>query len=233
VKGGSDSELNVGKVMQRRKANPYIQEIESQTATLEKLWERLKAEHDEKLYAMIFNGWKRGLDKRDKEFLSKRAKEPLDKILLMINKSVEEILAWLKSARGKPGRHPDPFNVLCYHIINKYTQRKIVPDREKGGRRYLYKKDGQHKLGRNWQLILFFLLDIHLHSTPIPHLEKFVSKNKNKSAVDALRILKTGLWNSYKNFPPLEGWPFPRKRYETGFRKLIVKDDGRLKIGCL
>jgi len=137
---------------------------------------------------------------------------------------IEFDLNWLKMARGKPGRHPKPFNVFAYHMINEFTRRKI----DKDGK-YVKRKDGQHRLERYWEFILFFCLYTHFHMKELPEIKRFIIKNKNKPARDALRILKNMLWNAYKNFPPLEGWPFPRKQYETGFRKLIVKDDGSLK----
>lgn len=137
----------------------------------------------------------------------------------------EHILNWLKIARGKPGRHPKPFNVFVYHVINKCTHWKFDENHKP-----VYHKDGQHKLERDWKLILFLILDTHIHRKKLLELRKFISENKNKPAHKALRTLKEKLWNIYKNFPPLEGWSLPRKAYETGFRKLIVKDDERFEI---
>lgn len=142
----------------------------------------------------------------------------------------ERILSWLKIARGKPSSHPKPFNVFVYHVINKCTHWKINENRKhvfhKTG-----KRKGQHKLERDWKLILYLILDIHIHRKELPYLRKFISENKNKSAHEALKLLKEKLWwNIYKNFPQLDGWPFSRKIDETGFRKLIVNDDERFEI---
>ena len=151
---------------------------------------------------------------------------------------IKSRLAWLKEgARGKPGRHPKPFNVLTYHLINnnKCTRWKIDRHRQlRGDDPYIYNKDGkhkgEHKLERDWRLIIYLLLDIHLFSAELPEIQRFIKKHGNKPANRALGALKNILWNSYKNFPPLEGWSFLRKTSETGFRKLIVNNDGRLQI---
>jgi len=139
---------------------------------------------------------------------------------------IEFDLDYLKTVRGKRGRHPDPFNVLCYHVINKLTRPKWRL--EKGSRIELRKKDGQIKFERKWSLILFLLLDIHLHSPRLQKLEVFISENEKKPAAIALQILKKRLWDSYKNFQKKN-----KKNQDidkTGFRKLIVKDDGNLGI---
>ena len=143
---------------------------------------------------------------------------------------IKRILDWLKISRGKPGRHPKPFNVFVYHLINKCTKYKIDHSRTPV---YFFRKDGQRKLERNWKLILFLILDTHLNVHPLPELEEFIFIHKKTPAPEALKILKKKLWNTYKNFPPLEGWPVVRKSFETGFRKLIAKDDGRLEIVTL
>jgi len=202
-------------------------------------WEELREEQSkiaQKMDDFIGTSTERFLIKswRERDNEMKKLEDRYDRLkkerytLDQIIETSERILNWLKTARGKPGRHPKPFNVLVYHLINKRTKRKVDENRNP-----VYHKDGQHKLERDWKLILFLILDIHLHRKELPELRKFISENKNKSAHKALRALKEKLWNTYKNFPPLEGWPFPRKAYETGFRKLIVADDGRLHIVSL
>jgi len=114
---------------------------------------------------------------------------------------VNRILKYLKTARGKPGRRPKPFNVFVYHIINKCTSWKLDKDRK-----YIYREDGQHKLERD-----------------------FISKHKKTPAKEALKELTIKLRDIYGNFPGKDGWPFQKRIYETGFRKLIIKN-GKLAI---
>jgi hypothetical protein len=163
-----------------------------------------------------------------------------------INLAAKQInygLMWIRTARGKAGRHPDPFNVLTYRVINKCTYWKLDKDREYVWQKDKYKiekdKNGRskriypHKLKRDWDLILFLILDIHFHVKGLPEIQRFISKYKNRPAREALRDLKNIFWDNYKHFPPLDGWSFPQRLYETSFRKLIVKDDGSLKIVSL
>jgi len=115
-----------------------------------------------------------------------------------------------------------------FPIINKCTRWKLDKNRN-----YVYRRDGQHRLERNWALILYLLLDVHVHQVKFPELEKFIMKNARRPASAALQALKKKLWDIYKNFPPLHGRSIQEEglpRPETGFRKLIVSDDGRLQI---
>jgi len=134
----------------------------------------------------------------------------------------ESFLKWLSIARGKPGRHPKPFNVLVYHLINRFTSRKI-----KNGK-LSYRKEGLCRLERDWRFILFYLIKFH-QIKGFPELNQFINQNKSKPASKVLRLLRKKLWDLYKNFPPKEGWIFQGRLLKTGFRKLIV-DEGRLKI---
>ena len=157
------------------------------------------------------------------ELYRKKRDVPDQRITLMLDMA-EGFLRWLKWGRGKPGRHPKPFNVFVYHLINRCTTWKLDKNR-----RDVMRHDGQHRLERDWDLILFLLLDVHTHRARLPELDRFISQNGKKMAHEALRILKKRLWDIYKNFPPKDGWSHERKILETGFRKLIVSD-GKLKI---
>ena len=158
------------------------------------------------------------MDQFEKESYS--ASEKVDLAIKITGRFLET----LRASRGKPGRHPKPFNVLVYHLINKCTYRRFDENQY-----YIYHKDGQHKLKKDWKLILFLILDIHCREIKLPEIEKFISRNKNKPAREALKILKEKLLNIYKNFPRLDGWAFEREIAETGYRKLTVNDDGTLK----
>jgi hypothetical protein len=161
------------------------------------------------------------------DLLKKERFELGQKLELAIRLS-ERSLNWLKEARGRPGRHPKPFNVLVYHLINKCTFWKLDENRK-----FIYREDGQHKFERDWRLILLLILYFYIRlekKVELPELKKFISKYGKKSAQEALKILKERLLNIYKNFPPKDGWPFPRKISETGFRKLIITDDGKFDI---
>lgn len=178
--------------------------------------------------SLLISGWRRKtreMEEVDKRWLHAKRKEEW-KIDAAIS-SIDHILDFLKTARGKSGRHPKPFNVFVYHLINSQECTSWKYDEN---HRHVLHEDGRHKLERDRSLILYLLLDTHLNVIPLPELKEFISKNKKAPTYEALKALKTRLWNTYKNFPPLEGWSFPRKTYETGFRKLIVNDDGRLEI---
>jgi len=133
---------------------------------------------------------------------------------------IKNMLSYLKNARGKPGRPPKPFNAFVYHLINKCTSWKLDKDRN-----YVYRKDGQHKFERDWKLINYLLLDSYIrHPQYFPEIEEFISKNKKTPAKEALRELTKKLRDIYSNFPRKDGWPFQKRIYKTGFRKLIIKD---------
>jgi hypothetical protein len=152
----------------------------------------------------------------------------------------EDLLRWMKSGRGKSGRHPEPYNVLIYQLIRKLTTWKQNWKRRKAGLDfYVYhkkgKRTGQHRLETNWQLLLYLLLELHLHSKGLPGIKSFMGKYIKKPARMALQALKTDLKNRYKNFPPIHGWygnrtfeGFPEP--ETGFRKIILDDNGGLRM---
>ncbi len=198
------------------------------------------AEDFDKTMSALFDKWKNCLeDLGEVETKIFRLKHNESQRMGLKIDMIERRLSGLKAARGKPGRHPKPFNVLTYHLINKCTRWRIDQHKRLRGKGpYVYRKKGQHGLERDWRLIIYLLLDIHLFSAELPEIKKFINKHGKKPADKALRVLQNMLWNSYKNFPPLQGWPFPRepsgakktKRSETGFRKLIVNNDGRLQI---
>ncbi len=214
-----------------------------------------------------------GLKENARQFLVWRIK--LAKIINQIEKSM---IPYFKLARGKRGKHPHPYNVLVYHLIRKATRWKL--DRK---RNYVLRKDGQHRLKTDWPLVIFLLLDIHFHSTRIPELIKFIGTHAKQPAEKAMRTLKNNLLSRYKNFRPIDGWPFeclykdkelgtakatlatcrqnpkstPRQirmleeqvqklqklharfsfvlgpPYQAGFRKLIVTDEGKLRVVIL
>jgi hypothetical protein len=198
-------------------------------------------ESDKEFYGFMeekWTEWNKCLEKRG-EIEDKIERLKMDRKRKMGRKIVfiDEVLKSLvESARGKPGRHPKPFNVLTYHLINECTRWKIDPRKRRRGKNpYAYRKDGkhrgEHKFERDWRLVIYLLLDIHLFSAELPEIQRFIDKHGKKPADKALKTLKNILWNSYKNFPPKDGWSFPRKAIaETGFRKLIVNNDGRLQI---
>jgi hypothetical protein len=207
-----------------QKEHELRRNIEKLSEEIEKISKACRKLNDN-ILDRAFHDWRVRLDRRDEDFLAKRYVElPEIKRMMAINE-VGGILAYLRAARGKPGRHPKPFNVFVYHLINKCTRRKWDKNR-----RYIFRRDGQHRLERDWNLILFLLLDVHVHQTELPELERFISKNARRPVLEVLQILKKRLWDIYKNFAPHEGWSFPRRLDETGFRKLVVGDDGRLQI---
>ncbi len=136
----------------------------------------------------------------------------------------DSLLSMMKFARGKRGRRHQPFNVLVYRLIMLQTRWRLDKNRN-----YVFRKDGQHRLETDWRLIIFLLLDIHLHQQTFPELEQFLAPLKKEPAEKGLKKMQTWLLNIYKNFPALDGCPFERKIPEAGFRKLIVSGDGRLK----
>jgi hypothetical protein len=143
-----------------------------------------------------------------------------------------QLLATMKWAQGKPGRHPKEFNVLVYHIIKRCTHWKIDWKRRASGLDpYKRRKDGQHRLETDWKLVMFLLLDLHVHQHKLPEVARFISRHKKEPASMALRKMQAWLLNIRKNFPPMHGLTMNTEgvpRPETGFRKLIVGDDGRL-----
>lgn len=130
----------------------------------------------------------------------------------------------MKWARGKPGRHPKEFNVLVYHIIKRCTRRKYGKDQKPRMR-----KDGQHRLETNWDLIVAVLLDIHMNMHEFPELARFIARNKRRRTAVAVRNLKAWLLNIRKNFPPIKGWAFRQGFDGVGLHKLIVTDNGDFK----
>ena len=194
---------------------------------IEDIWQLCRRLNDD-LLEKTFQNWRVFLNEQDEDFLARRHVEPPDMKRKMAVDEAQKILDYLRSARGKPGRHPKPFNVLVYHLINWCTTWKLDKNRQ-----YVFRSDGQHRLERDWGLILFLLLDVHVNYCPLRELDKFITKNAKKPAPQALRSLKKKLWDIYKNFPPLHGWPMQKEGIpspETGFRKLIVTDDGNLRI---
>jgi hypothetical protein len=202
----------------------YNKSIKELTEKIRHTWEACK-KLDGAILDRAFQDWRRFLNERDEAFLEKRHVELPEIKRRMAIYETRKILAYLRAARGKPGRHPRPFNVFVYHLINRCTKWKFDKNR-----RYVMRRDGQHRLERDWDLILFLLLDTHVHRVSLPDLERFISKNARTPATEVLQILKKTLWDTYKNFPPQEGWSFPRRLDKTGFKKLIVGDDGKLQI---
>ena len=162
-----------------------------------------------------------------------------------------QLLPMMKWARAKPGRHPKEFNVLVYHVIKKCTHRKFDRQGKPIMREVAWKRlarthaeyrndpglnpDGTprserlHRLVTDWKLVMFLLLDLHVHEHDFPEFARFLSRHKKERASVALRTLQAWLLNISKNFPSALGWIFPRGLQETGFRKLIVTEDGGLK----
>jgi len=137
------------------------------------------------------------------------------------------LLLIMKSARAKRGRHPKEFNVLVYHIIKKCTHWKFDKDHK-----HIMRKDGQHRLKTDWKLVMFLLLDLHIHRHELPELARFISRHKKDRAAVAFRALQAWLLNIRKNFPAIHGWSMNKEGFpipETGFRKLIVTKSGGLK----
>jgi hypothetical protein len=146
-----------------------------------------------------------------------------------------QIVATMKWAQGKPGRHPKEFNVLVYHIIKKCTRWKIDWNKRAAGVADPYKrrKDDQHRLETDWKLTVFLLLDLHIHQHKLPEIGHFISCHRKERASVGLRKMQGWLLNIRKNFPAMHGWAMNKEgfsRAETGFRKLIVGEDGRLKV---
>ena len=154
----------------------------------------------------------------------------------LLIEQMKGMLAYLKFARGKPGRHPKPYNVFVYHLINEFAKWKFDWKKRLAGQKdcYLYRHDGQHKFEYNWPLILAMLFDVHFRSGKIPELSRFINRFRKRPSAVALQALKQDLWDRYKNFPPKQGWPgLSRGREETGFKKLIVDDAGALFVVSL
>ena len=174
----------------------------------------------------------------DRERLKMKARRAASwkrKLLKVIDQIEVQMMPYLKFARGKRGRHPHPYNVLVYHMIRKVTHRKISwKRREAGLEPYVFRKDRQHRLETDWQLVIFLLLEIYVHDVRIHELTDFIKVYLKQPASIATRALKTDLWNRYKNFRPLQARPGLRRTPdETGFRKLVVTDKGTLRIIAL
>ena len=146
----------------------------------------------------------------------------------------EWLLTILKFNRGKPGRHPKEFNVLVYHVIRKCTGRKLDWKRRAAGLSCdVMRKDGQHRLETDWKLVTFLLLDLHIHTHRIPEIARFIASHKREPAPAVFKKMQAWLLNIRKNFPPIHGWPMNKEGFpepETGFRKLAVTEDGRLRF---
>lgn len=94
------------------------------------------------------------------------------------------------------------------------------------------RKDGQHRLETDWKLVLFLMLDTHVHRHKLPEVARFVSHHRKEPAAFTLRKMQAWLLDIRKNFPPMHGWTMNKEgvlRPETGFRKLIVMADGTLR----
>lgn len=145
----------------------------------------------------------------------------------------EWLLAVLRFSRGKPGRHPKEFNVLVYHIIKKCTHFKLSRKRQAAGLdAYIMRTDGQHRLETDWRLVIFLLLDLHLHAYGIPEVARFVASHRREPAPAAFKKMQAWLLNIRKNFSPFHGWPMNKEGYpepETGFRKVAVTAEGGLR----
>jgi hypothetical protein len=203
-------------------------EIKFLSDRLETLWNAMGREIEDSCLAACFGEWKQKGDKKQRQVFEKRFFLPKDEQLNLLIQEVEYFSKYLKAARGKRGHHPMPFNVFTYHLINRFTFWKWDKDRE-----FILKKDGQHKLERDWSLIVFFLLDVHSRRIALPGFDKFITLHARSAAADVLRILKKDLWNRYKNFPPKEGRVFPHHKVETGFRRLILTNEDRLRVVAL
>lgn len=146
----------------------------------------------------------------------------------------EWLLFLMKTARGKPGQHPKEFNVLVYHVIKKCTTWKLDWKRRAAGLEcYVMRKDGQHRLETDWKLVMFLLLDLHVHTRKIPDIGRFIASHKKLPASQAFGKMQAWLLNIRKNFPPLHGWPMNKEGFpipETGFRKLAATDEGGMRF---
>ncbi len=201
-----DLELEKAKLESRLNSGTLEGAIESQTAAN---WDRKRKE----LFQRQSDAIDATIRESDNDF---RLQESI--------KISEQFLTWAKFSRGKPGRHPKPFNVFVYHLIRLNTKRKFDKNRN-----YIYRKSGEFKLKTNWPLVLFLLLEIHVKTIQLPEIKRFIWQNNNESADQALLKLKKRLLGIYANFPPLQGWAFSRGREETGFRK-IVNEEGQLRL---
>jgi hypothetical protein len=144
-------------------------------------------------------------------------------------KLVEINLNTLKFTRMKPGRSPKRFNVFVYHIINKFTKWKIDENRN-----YVYQNNGKHKLERDWDLIVFMLIDSYLRFRKyFPEMQSFFEKNKNKPAKEAIKVLKVKLRDIYRNFPDKkDGSSFSKYSLKAGYKKLTRKN-GKIEVTWL
>lgn len=173
------------------------------------------------------DGWKRihGKHLEWGHSLAEAKREIMRQYVLDVCKEKAPGLLWLmKWARGKPGRHPKEFNVLVYHIIKRCTRRKYDKNRNPRMR-----KDGQHRLETNWDLVVALLLDIHMNKHELPELARFIARNRRRRTSVAVRNLKGWLLNVRKNFPPIRGWAFQQGFDGVGLRKIIVSENGGLK----
>jgi hypothetical protein len=210
-----------------------IEELEEKITALEKGMENTVREStfDEALDNRQKRDWdqlQREKTDRESDVYMAEATAGDQKRLEYLIKNTGYLFEYLKAARGKPGRHPKPFNVLVYHLIKLKTSWKR--DLNRGP---IYRKPGIHKLETNWRLICFMLLYIHLHIYQFPEIRKFISVHKKEPVAQALKEMRIWLLNIYKNFRPIDPHEFETYIEETGFKKLIVTDSGKLRIVSL
>ncbi|MBD3203710.1 hypothetical protein GF327_05405 [Candidatus Woesearchaeota archaeon] len=144
-------------------------------------------------------------------------------------KLVEINLNTLKFTRMKPGRSPKRFNVFVYHLINKFTKWKRDENRK-----YLFHSNGKHKLERDWDLIVFLLIDSYIQFPRyFAEMNAFFEKNKNKPAKDAIKVLKVKLRDIYRNFPDKkDGSEFSKYPLKAGYKKLTI-NNGKIEVTWL
>lgn len=199
------------------------QDYDSKVKNIEEKIKNLKSEYSQLSIQM---------DEQDNYcYLSQRTHSDIDeaaKVKLAL-KLVEIDLKTLKFTRMKPGRSPKCFNVFVYHLINKFTKRK----RDKN-RNYLFHSNGKYKLEKDWDLIVFMLIDSNLRFQKyFPEMQSFFEKNKNKPAKEAIKVLKVKLRDIYRNFPDKkDGSSFSKYSLKTGYKKLTAKD-GKIEVVSL
>ena len=73
-------------------------------------------------------------------------------------------------------------------------RRKIDRKRcEAGLESYVFRKNGQHRLETDWQLVIFLLLEIYIHNVRIHELDDFIKVFAKRSIAVAMRALKIDL----------------------------------------
>jgi hypothetical protein len=121
--------------------------------------------------------------------------DPLRHDIEKINELIKYSKMWLDRMKDgrKVGQPPRIFNMLIFHVVNRFTKRSF--DTKKNP----IMKDGKYRVCKNWHLICVALLWLHVNYE-IPEIKAFIKTHGTEEASIALKKLTVIVKKKYQNF---------------------------------